>query len=290
MISGLLVLNKPSGISSGEFIRKLKPFLGDSKIGHSGTLDPLASGVILACLGQMTRFTNFLANERKTYIAEMMFGLQTDTGDLDGKIEREYKKIPTKNDFNKIKNKFIGSLNQEAPKYSSLKYKGKPLYHYARKNKEVPKKIREVEIYKLDLISVDQNKFKFLVECGKGTYIRSLVKDLAKDLDSVAVLSNLQRTISAEHEISEAHEIESINRENIKSKIIQMGDALRSLDKLQCASEIIDRIKKGQKIYLKEAEIKSKYLRLFDEKNKFIGILKNINGLVSPKRLISIEN
>jgi tRNA pseudouridine55 synthase len=115
LISGLLVLNKPSGISSGEFIRKLKPFLDDSKIGHSGTLDPLASGVILACLGQMTRFTNFLANERKTYIAEMMFGIQTDTGDLDGKIEREYKKVPTKNDFENVAKKFIGSLNQEAP-------------------------------------------------------------------------------------------------------------------------------------------------------------------------------
>jgi len=246
LISGLLVLNKPSGISSGEFIRKLKPFLDDSKIGHSGTLDPLASGVILACLGQMTRFTNFLANEKKTYIAEMMFGFKTDTGDLDGKIEKELKRIP--------------------------------------------KKIREIEIYKLDLISIDQNKFKLLVECGKGTYIRSLINDLAKDLDCVAVLSDLQRTNSADHDIEEAHEIESINNESIKSKLIQMGDALRSLDKIQCASEIIDRIKKGQKIYLKEAEIKSKYLRLFDKKNKFIGILKNTNGLVSPKRLISIEN
>ena len=232
-------MNKPSGISSGEFIRKLKPFIDDSKIGHSGTLDPLASGVILACMGQMTRFTNFLANERKTDLAEMMFGIQTDTGDLDGKIERELKKTPTKNEFNKITKKFIGTINQEAPKYSSLKYRGKPLYHYARKNKEVPKKIRRIEIFKLDLISLNQNKFKLLIECGKGTYIRSLVNDLAKDLGCVAVLSNLQRTISAEHEISEAHEIESINSENIKSKIIQMGDALRSLDKLQCASETV---------------------------------------------------
>ena len=290
MISGLLVLNKPSGISSGEFIRKLKPFLDDSKIGHSGTLDPLASGVILACLGQMTRFTNFLANERKTYIAEMMFGIQTDTGDLDGKIEREYKKVPTKNDFENVAKKFIGSLNQEAPKYSSLKYKGKPLYHYARNNKEVPKKIRRIEIYKLDLISINQNKFKFLVECGKGTYIRSLVNDLAKDLDCVAVLSNLQRTISADHNIGEAHEIESINSKNIKSKIIQMGDALRSLDEIQCAPEIIDRIINGQKAFLEEAKLKSIYLRLFDENKDFIGILKNNGGLVSPKRLLSIKN
>ena len=281
MISGLFVLNKPSGFSSGEFIRKLKPFLNDSKIGNSGRLDPLASGVILACLGQMTRFTNFLANEKKTYIAEMMFGIQTDTGDLDGKIEKKLKKIPTENDFIKIAKEYIGSINQEAPKYSSLKFKGKPLYHYARKNKEIPKKIREIEIYKLDLISFDQNKFKFLVECGKGTYIRSLVNDIAKDLDCVAVLSNLQRTISADHDIGEAHEIESINSKNINSKIIQMGDALRSIDKIQCASEKIDRIKKGKKIHLKEAELKSKYLRLFDEKKSFIGILKTIRFLIN---------
>ena len=290
MISGLIVLNKPSGISSGEFIRKLKPLIEDSKVGHSGTLDPLASGVILACLGQMTRFTNFLANEKKTYVAEMMFGIKTDTGDLDGEIKEKLKRVPRKEDFEKIAKSYIGLVNQEAPSYSSLKYKGKPLYQYARKNKEVPKKIRLIEIFKLDLLSINKNKFKLLVECGKGTYIRSLVNDLAKDLGCVAVLSNLQRINSANHKIEEAHQIETINRDNIKSKIIQMGDALRSIDKIQCASEIIDRIKKGQKIYLKEAEIKSKYLRLFDEKNKFFGILKNINGLVSPKRLISIEN
>ena len=290
MISGLIVLNKPSGISSGEFIRKLKPIIEDSKIGHSGTLDPLASGVILACLGQMTRFTNFLANEKKTYVAEMMFGIKTDTGDLDGKIEEELERVPKKRDFEKIAKSYIGLINQEAPKYSSLKYKGKPLYRYARKNKEVPKKIRLIEIFKLDLLSLNQNKFRLLIECGKGTYIRSLINDLAKDLGCVAVLSNLQRINSANHKIEEAHEIESINRDNIKNKIIQMGDALSSIDKIQCASEIIDRIKKGQKIHLKEAELKSKYLRLFDEKKSFIGILKNINGLVSPKRLISIEN
>ena len=94
MISGLIVLNKPSGISSGEFIRKLKPLIDNSKVGHSGTLDPLASGIILACIGQMTRFTNYLANEKKVYIAEMKFGFSTDTGDLDGKIIERINKIP----------------------------------------------------------------------------------------------------------------------------------------------------------------------------------------------------
>jgi len=119
LISGLIVLNKPSGISSGEFIRKLKPIIEDSKIGHSGTLDPLASGVILACLGQMTRFTNFLANEKKTYVAEMMFGIKTDTGDLDGKIVEKLERVPRKKDFEKIAKSYIGLINQEALKYTT---------------------------------------------------------------------------------------------------------------------------------------------------------------------------
>ena len=154
MISGLIVLNKPSGISSGEFIRKLKPLIDNSKVGHSGTLDPLASGIILACIGQMTRFTNYLANEKKVYIAEMKFGFSTDTGDLDGKIIERINKIPSKSDFKKILKEFIGKTDQEAPKFSSLKHKGKPLYYYARLNKKVPKKIRPVDISKLELLSV----------------------------------------------------------------------------------------------------------------------------------------
>ena len=290
MISGLLVLNKPTGVSSGNFIRKLKPIINNSKIGHSGTLDPLASGVILACIGQMTRFTNFLASEKKTYIAEMTFGFKTNTGDLDGQIVEEINFIPKISDFKKVLKNYTGIINQEAPIFSSLKYKGKPMYKYARKNKVIPKKERMITISKIDLLSVNDNKFKILVECGKGTYIRSLVNDIALDLQSTAVLSNLKRIDSAEHQIEDAYEIESITKHNISRKIISMGDALKCIDEIQCPPEIIDRIRKGQKIYLKGAELKSKHLRLFDKNKVFVGVLNNSNGLVSPKRLISIEN
>ena len=290
MISGLLVLNKPTGVSSGNFIRKLKPIINNSKIGHSGTLDPLASGVILACIGQMTRFTNFLASEKKTYVAEMMFGFKTNTGDLDGQIIEEINFIPKISDFKKVLKNYTGIINQEAPIFSSLKYKGKPMYKYARKNKVIPKKERMITISKIDLLSVNDNKFKILVECGKGTYIRSLVNDIALDLQSTAVLSSLKRIDSAEHQIEDAYEIESITKHNISRKIISMGDALKCIDEIQCPPEIVDRIKKGQKIYLKGAELKSKHLRLFDNNKDFVGVLNNSNGLVSPKRLISIEN
>ena len=290
MISGLLVLNKPKGISSGEFIRKLKPLIQNSKIGHSGTLDPLARGIILACIGQMTRFTQYLANEKKTYIAEMTFGLRTNTGDLDGKVLQEDNFVPTKKDFNSILKKFVGNIFQEAPLFSSLKYKGKPMYQYARKGMNIPSKSRNIEIFSIDLISKNKNKFTFSVDCGKGTYIRSLVNDIARELNTVAVLSDLERISSADHNIKESHEIESINSDNLSNKLIPMGDALRSLDEIQCAPEIIDRIINGQKVFLEKAKLKSIYLRLFDENKDFIGILKNNGGLVSPKRLLSIKN
>ncbi|RCL41641.1 MAG: tRNA pseudouridine(55) synthase TruB [Gammaproteobacteria bacterium] len=290
MISGLLVLNKPKGISSGEFIRKLKPLIQNSKIGHSGTLDPLARGIILACIGQMTRFTQYLANEKKTYIAEMTFGLKTNTGDLDGKVLQEDNFVPTKKDFNSILKKFVGNIYQEAPLFSSLKYKGKPMYQYARKGMNIPSKSRNIEIFSIDLISKNKNKFTFSVDCGKGTYIRSLVNDIARELNTVAVLSDLERISSADHNIKESHEIETINSDNLSNKLISMGDALRSLDEIQCAPEIIDRIINGQKVFLEEAKLKSIYLRLFDENKDFIGILKNNGGLVSPKRLLSIKN
>ncbi len=290
MISGLLVLNKPKGISSGEFIRKLKPLIQNSKIGHSGTLDPLARGIILACIGQMTRFTQYLANEKKTYIAEMTFGLKTNTGDLDGKVLQEDNFVPTKKDFNSILKKFVGNIYQEAPLFSSLKYKGKPMYQYARKGMNIPSKSRNIEIFSIDLISKNKNKFTFSVDCGKGTYIRSLVNDIAREFNTVAVLSDLERISSADHNIKESHEIETINSDNLSNKLISMGDALRSLDEIQCAPEIIDRIINGQKVFLEGAKLKSIYLRLFDENKDFIGILKNNGGLVSPKRLLSIKN
>jgi len=290
LISGLLVLNKPKGISSGEFIRKLKPLIQNSKIGHSGTLDPLARGIILACIGQMTRFAQYLANEKKTYIAEMTFGLKTNTGDLDGKVLQEDNFVPTKKDFNSILKKFVGNIYQEAPLFSSLKYKGKPMYQYARKGMNIPSKSRNIEIFSIDLISKNKNKFTFSVDCGKGTYIRSLVNDIAREFNTVAVLSDLERISSADHNIKESHEIETINSDNLSNKLISMGDALRSLDEIQCAPEIIDRIINGQKVFLEEAKLKSIYLRLFDENKDFIGILKNNGGLVSPKRLLSIKN
>ena len=164
------------------------------------------------------------------------------------------------------------------------------MYQYARKGMNIPSKSRNIEIFSIDLISKNKNKFTFSIDCGKGTYIRSLVNDIAREFNTVAVLSDLERISSADYNIKESHEIETINSDNLSNKLISMGDALRSLDEIQCAPEIIDRIINGQKVFLEEAKLKSIYLRLFDKNKDFIGILKNNGGLVSPKRLLSIKN
>ena len=289
MISGAVILDKPSGISSGEYVRKLKPLIGSSKIGHSGTLDPLASGIIIACIGQMTRFSDYLAGYKKRYSVVMKFGIQTSTGDLDGLVINNSSFIPSLENILKCCSKFLGTIEQKPHKYSSVKYKGKPLYFYARRGVDIERKSRKVKIFSIDYISMQDEYLELNVSCGKGTYIRSLVEDLAESLGTCAVVSSLRRTESAEFSIPDSNNIDEISVNNIEKKILPMGDALKCLDKIQCAPEIVDKFKNGQKIEIKEAKDKNKHLRLFDLEENFIGVLQNYQGLVSPKRLISIK-
>ncbi len=289
MISGAVILDKPSGISSGEYIRKLKPLIGNSKIGHSGTLDPLASGIIIACIGQMTRFSDYLAGHKKRYSVVMKFGIQTSTGDLDGSIIDNSSLVPSLENILRCSSKFLGTIEQKPHKYSSVKYKGKPLYSYARRGVDIERKSRKIKIFSIDCISMQDEYLELNVSCGKGTYIRSLVEDLAESLGTCAVVSSLRRIESAEFSILDAVKIEEISINNLEKKILPMGDALKCLDKIQCPPEIVDKFKNGQKIEIEEAKDKNKHLRLFDLEENFIGVLQNYQGLVSPKRLISIK-
>ena len=217
MLNGALILNKPSGISSGIFSRKIKKFLRfKEKVGHAGTLDPLASGILIICIGQMTRFIHFLNLERKTYTAEISLGIKTNTGDLEGKIIEKTKNIPTKKDFEKTLGNFIGDISQKPPAYSSLKYKGKPYRYYAIRG--IPIKIEErmVKIYDLKILSLKNDTLKIHVDCGSGTYIRSLAEDICESLNSYGAVSGLIRTKSAGYLIDDCLDLEEINKENIE--------------------------------------------------------------------------
>ena len=288
MLSGILVLDKPKNISSGNYVRKLKKYLSKEKVGHAGTLDPMATGILIACVGQMTRFSDYLANLPKSYEAEILLGQQTNTGDIEGKVIERTNFIPSRNELEKILNCFVGEIDQVPPIYSALKYKGKSLYKYARKGINLDMNSRKIEIHEINFISFEKNILKLEISCGRGTYIRVLAEDISKKAGSLGTLLNLRRTESAGFKVEDSLREESLCNDNFREKIIAPGDALNRLDDIQCRSEIIEKITKGQKVEMKLTS-EDKFLRLFDKNKNFIGIVENCNGFIKPKRLLTID-
>ena len=290
MIDGILILNKPKGISSGVFVRKLQSlFSKKKKIGHAGTLDPLASGILIVCIGEMTKFVNFLTKENKTYLAEVSLGIKTDSGDMDGRVIERSKRIPSRLALEKKLKSFVGVIDQKPPIYSSLKYKGKPYRYYATKGIEIEIKSRKVTIHSISLESFEENKFKFSVKCGPGTYIRTLAEDICESLGSLGTISSLIRTESAGFDLSQSLNIDDLTEKNLNEKIIPSGDALKCLDRIQCRPEIVEKITNGQMIEIEEAK-EDGFFRFFDQRENFVGIVESYNGFLKPKRLLGNFN
>lgn len=195
----IFILNKPLEFTSQDAVSKLKKILNQKKAGHTGTLDPMATGVLPILVGETTKLSKYLVEHKKTYIAVLKLGTCTDTGDSEGKIIEE-KKVNienlTKDKVEFVLNEFLGKQIQTPPIYSAIKINGKKLYEYARNGIEVEIPKREIEIYNIKLIKLDKNEkeIEIEVECSKGTYIRTLCEDIAKKLDTIGYMKNLTRT------------------------------------------------------------------------------------------------
>ena len=193
-IDGLLLLNKPAGITSNQALQKVKKLLKVRKAGHTGTLDPAATGMLPLCFGEATKVCAYLLDADKVYRVTARLGMATDTGDIDGR-ETVTAQIPTLNryDWRKLLIEFCGDIEQVPPMYSALKQGGKRLYALARKGKIVKRQPRKVRIYDINLLEVSGQRLVFRVHCSKGTYIRTLVEDIAKAAGTVAHIANLHR-------------------------------------------------------------------------------------------------
>jgi len=210
-MENVLLINKPSGITSYDVIRILKKKLHPKKIGHAGTLDPLASGLLIVLIDEATKKSEKFMDMGKRYRVEMQLGIQTDTGDLDGKIIQKCD-IPDLNEekIEKILKKFEGKIKQIPPMYSAIKYKGKKLYEYARAGIKVRIKPRVVEIKKIKLIDFNSETIELRIDCSKGTYIRTLVEDIAKKLKTVATVCHLVREKIGNYTIDKAMKLEDL--------------------------------------------------------------------------------
>lgn len=216
MKDGVIVVNKPKGMSSHDVVEYVRKVLGIRRVGHSGTLDPLATGVLLILVGRSTKlFRRFLSFD-KEYIATMTLGKLTDTGDIWGKVIKELP-VPSirKENIQEVFMEFTGRITQTPPMFSALKYKGRRLYQLARKGMEVPRKMREVFIKELRLLDFRGNDIKFYVRCSTGTYIRQLANDIARRLNSVGCISEITRIGIGPYKIEEAVALKDINEDSV---------------------------------------------------------------------------
>ena len=215
-MEGILVVNKPAGYTSHDIVSKIRKQLNIKKVGHTGTLDPLATGVLPILLGNGTKLSQYLMNHDKEYIATIKLGEKTESGDLEGKVI-EQKAVPnfSKEQVQEVLANFKGKQNQIPPMYSAIKVNGKKLYEYARNGEMVVIEPREIEIYNIELVECDSKEISFKVQCSKGTYIRSLCENIAEKLGTVGTMSALKRTQVGEFRIENAISIDDIENEEV---------------------------------------------------------------------------
>lgn len=233
-MDGIIVINKEKEYTSHDVVAKLKKKLNISKVGHTGTLDPNATGVLPILIGKGTKFSKYLINHDKIYEVQLELGKKTDTADVEGKIIEE-KKVDEKyikENLLQVLASFVGKQEQIPPIYSAIKKNGKKLYEYARAGEKVELEARKIEIYKIDLNKYDKNIISFIVSCSKGTYIRSLCEDIAEKLNTVGYMKNLKRLQVGEFNIKDAVYIDDINLENVDEHLITLEELLKRTESI----------------------------------------------------------
>ena len=273
---GVLNINKPKGVTSSNVVVKIKKLLNIKKVGHMGTLDPLAQGVLPICVGKATRLFDYFLKKQKTYIAQFKFGEETDTLDLEGNVVKTSGFIPTKNDIEKALNNFIGEISQVPPIYSSKKIEGKKAYDLARKGETIELKPCSVTIYSYKLINqIDDKTFEFLINCSAGTYIRCLARDLGQAVNSCATMVSLIRTKSGPFCLENAIDYNSLTEEVLKKNLMPIEEVLADFEKLFISKEDFQRLLNGLSVYNAELQENVNYSVFCDNQIIGIGEVKN---------------
>ena len=244
MNGGILLVDKPKGYTSRDIVNMVSRFLGTSKVGHCGTLDPIATGVLVIGVGDGLKILEFMTNDTKEYIAKVKLGIKTDTLDVTGKVLEENNNYNLdKKELTKVLSSFKKKYVQEVPLYSSVKVSGIRLYKYAREGKEVTLPKREVEIFDIELLKCEKDSFTFRCIVSKGTYIRSLIRDIGEELGVLCTMEELERTKQGVFDIIDAYSLTDI--ENNKYKFISLSKVLSDKYSTLADSELEFKIKNG---------------------------------------------
>jgi len=292
-INGILLLDKPLGFSSNQALQRVKWLLQAAKAGHTGTLDPLATGLLPLCFGEATKFAHYLTDADKTYRATIKLGVTTTTGDAEGAVLNTLPVNVTSNQFDEACRKFVGVISQVPPMYSALKHEGKALYEYAREGVEIERKVRTVTIHAIEVLSFAGDVAEIEVTCTKGTYIRTLAEDIGVDLGCGAHLIGLRRTATASYDIAEAVTLEAFEALSSEERLAKLAPPETAVDYLPSVMLDADSafyLMQGQAVW-RSGNIPVGLLRLYDERNVFLGLgEQQSDGKIAPKRLMQQVN
>ncbi len=296
-IDGILLLDKPIGITSNKALQEAKFLFKAKKAGHAGSLDPLASGVLPICFGEATKFSGFLLNADKSYLVTAKLGVRTDSADADGKIIAQ-KPVPELT-FAAVQQallRFYGETEQLPPMYSALKYKGQPLYKLARQGLEVERQARKITIYKIELLTQEKEHITFKVHCSKGTYIRTLVDDLGEALNCGAHVTELRRLLVGNYKIentitlSRLKEKYTENELVTKDLLLPIDSAILDWPEIMVSMFAFNCLVKGQQISVANAPSYGLVRLKVESNGQFIGIGEALGkGCIAPKRLVNTE-
>ncbi|EKD49146.1 MAG: tRNA pseudouridine synthase B [uncultured bacterium] len=272
--SGFINLNKPSGITSHGAAQKLKKITGIRRIGHTGTLDPFATGVLVIAIGKTTKLIEFVMKTDKEYLADIVLGRETDTFDRMGKVTKESKdaSIVNAKDIKTALKKFTGDIKQMPPKFSALKIKGTPAYKLAREGKNFELKPRPVKIYEVKLIEFRPPFVRVNIKCSSGTYIRSFANDIGKALKCGAYLENLQRLTVGDFNIKDSVKLDDITEKNFEEKILPASTVAKDMASINLDEDQVKRVKLGQRMKTEEDFSKEKNIALFDKEKNLIAV------------------
>jgi tRNA pseudouridine55 synthase len=299
-ISGILNMDKPAGMTSHDIVDRVRQLSGQRRVGHAGTLDPSATGVLVVCLGQATRVVEYLMASDKVYRAQIRLGVSTDTHDAEGQVTATAEVDVSEEEVRRALASFVGSIQQVPPMYSALKHQGVPLYKLARQGITVEREPRSVEIHNIELLKWNSSLVTIQVECSPGTYIRALARDLGHELGCGAYLQSLTRLASGHFTLDEAVSLdelaEAFAQENWQEFIYPTDEALLDFEPLVVDAQMEKRIRHGQQVQAlplpppqAEGEWREELRRAYSPKGEFIAILRHDpqTGLWQPKKVFT---
>lgn len=293
-VHGIILLDKRLGVSSNRALQEVRRLFNANKAGHTGSLDPLATGLLPLCFGEATKVSAMMLDDNKRYQVVVKLGVMTDTGDSEGQVIEE-KPVPDLSlaEIETCLQSFTGEIDQVPPMYSALKHNGRKLYELAREGKTIERKARRISIFELKLLSATQNTLSLDVFCSKGTYIRSLAEDIGHKLGCGGTVTELRRTQAGQFKLSDAltiEELQVLNLEALTEHLLDVDQPLQDIPKLELSVEQAILIKHGQQISFNGIKADQSMVRMYSDQ-VFLGLGEMLlDGKLVPKKIFNLNS